>query len=106
MTNQEYLGAIALMLSETDTTMDTNTLIDLLNHNGKEQTRGGPYVKGGRGIFKLISSAYDHFESLQSVAASKGNITGEETAGRKRVAIAERFVEVGTQRPAWVQYEN
>jgi len=87
MTNQEYIGNISYILAETNTYMDTNILIDLLNTNGFEQQRGGPYIKGGRGIFKLLSSTYAHFE---------GNSFTQNN-------IATRFVEVGTREPAWVE---
>ena len=90
MTNQEYIGLIACTLTETNTYMDTNILIDLLNTNGFKQQRGGPYVKGGRGIFKLLSSAYKHYEGD---SFTQNN-------------IATRFVEVGTREPAWVKYEQ
>lgn len=78
----DILGNVANALAKTGDTKKASGLADLFNENNHKTKRGKSYSKNGRGIFKVISSAYDYFigkgdkTTASNIAASFVNKKG------------------------------
>jgi len=60
--NFDFLGDLANALKKNDwSIMHISRVAELLNLNGIKNKRGQKYKESGRGIFKLVSSAYTYF---------------------------------------------
>lgn len=81
MTMTHKMYAILAIASALSGTMTFAGLASLLNAQGLRTNRGTPY-KGGRGVARLLSAAYDHGQYVAGLSSADLGLIAEKFTDR------------------------